>query len=57
MRQKIERREFLKASVGTAAVLGAPRLFAGGQEKKTEQKLPQEKQSQVAAIRGDNLEI
>lgn len=56
MMQKIKRREFLKAGLGTAAVLGAPRLFAGDREKKTDRKLPQEKKSQVAAIRGDNLD-
>jgi uncharacterized protein (DUF362 family) len=44
--QKMRRREFLKVSAGTAAVLGTARLFASGQEKK----------ARVAAVRGDNLD-
>ncbi len=46
--RKIRRREFLKASVGAAAVLGSPLLFPSCD--------PQNINAQVAAIRGDDLD-
>ena len=46
--KRIRRREFLKASVGTAAFLGAPLLFTSCDPKKIN--------AQVAAIRGDDLD-
>jgi uncharacterized protein (DUF362 family) len=49
---KMERREFLRASVGTVAALGTARLFAGGQTEKS----AREKKSRVAAVRGDKLD-
>lgn len=43
--RKIRRREFLKASVGTAAFLGAPLLFTSCDQQNIN--------AQVAAIRGE----
>ncbi|UCH62369.1 MAG: DUF362 domain-containing protein [Fidelibacterota bacterium] len=53
--QKIKRREFLKASVGTAVALGTPWLFTRCY-KAPAQGPSQEINAQVAAIRGDNLD-
>jgi len=54
--QKIERREFLKASVSTAVTLGTPWLFTSCKGKESVQQPSQEINAQVAAIRGDNLD-
>lgn len=48
--QNINRREFLKESVGTAVAVGTPYLFTSSR------KHSQEIGAQVAAIRGDNLD-
>lgn len=54
--QKIKRREFLKVSVSTATALGTPRLITNCVGKDSTQQPLQEKNAQVAAIRGDNLD-
>ena len=53
--QKIKRREFLKAGVGTAVVMQTPWLFADEKGEKSVQEPSQEIKAQVAAVRGDNL--
>jgi len=52
----MKRREFIKTSVSTAAVLGAPWLLTGCRDKKAVQGAPLEKTASVSAIRGDNLD-
>jgi uncharacterized protein (DUF362 family) len=54
--QKINRREFLKASVSTAIALSTPWLFTSFKNKKSAQGPSQEINAKVAAIRGDNLD-
>jgi uncharacterized protein (DUF362 family) len=54
--QKMNRREFLKASVSTAVALTTPWLITGFQIEESVQELSQKINAQVAAIRGDNLD-
>ena len=51
----MNRREFLKASVGTAIILRTPCLFASCVHENAVQEPSQKISAQVAAIRGDNL--
>lgn len=53
--QKINRRKFLKAGVGTAVALNTPWLFTGCEGNPIQEPLPLIN-AQVAAIRGDNLD-
>jgi uncharacterized protein (DUF362 family) len=53
--KKIKRRDFLKASVGTAVALGTPWLFTGCKETIPDQEGPREINAHVAAVRGDDL--
>ena len=52
--QKTKRRDFLKATIGTAVAMGTPWPFAAC--RGAAQKPPQKTNAQVAAIRGDNLD-
>jgi uncharacterized protein (DUF362 family) len=54
--QKINRREFLKIILSTAVALGTPWLFTNCKNKKSVRKPSRKINSQVAAIRGDNLD-
>jgi hypothetical protein len=54
--QKIKRREFLKTSVNTAVALGTTCLSTSSKGNESSQQSSQHKKSQVAAIRGDNLD-
>lgn len=54
--QKINRREFLKVSAGTAVALNTPWLLAGCNGERFVQESSQKINAQVAAIRGDNLD-
>ncbi|MCJ7774442.1 MAG: DUF362 domain-containing protein, partial [Desulfobacterales bacterium] len=48
--KKINRREFLKTSIGAAVALGTPSIFANAIEQ------PQTLRAKVSAIRGENLD-
>ena len=54
--QKINRREFLKASVSTVIALSTPWLLTSSKSKKSVQEPSHEINAKVAAIRGDNLD-
>jgi len=54
--QKINRREFLKASISTAIALSTSWLFTSFKNKKSVQEPSLEINAKVAAIRGDNLD-
>jgi uncharacterized protein (DUF362 family) len=55
--QKIKRREFLKTGVGATLALGTPWTFVQCQDKKSVPETPIRINAQVAAIRGDNLDV
>jgi uncharacterized protein (DUF362 family) len=54
--QTIRRREFLKATVGTAVAFGTPCLSTNCKGNESYHDASQRKKSKVAAIRGDNLD-
>lgn len=52
----VKRRDFLKAGVSTAVILGTPKLLTSYPDKESTQANAQKNNATVAAIRGDNLD-
>jgi uncharacterized protein (DUF362 family) len=55
--KNLTRRDFLKTGLASTSVLGAPWLLANCSDNKTNQKASRKIRAQVAAIRGNNLDI
>jgi uncharacterized protein (DUF362 family) len=52
----MKRREFIKASIGTAVVLTTPSLYVNCTENRAVHGMPPKINAQVSAIKGDNLD-
>jgi hypothetical protein len=55
--KKISRREVLKLSIAATGALGAPWLLAKCEDKKSFQEHSKKIKAQVAAIRGESIEL